>query len=161
MKKIILLPTLLIFICSFGQTFNDNSKSETKDSEISMSEIETVPLYPGCKNRSNSENRKCISNKISEFVMWNFNTDIAKNLGLSGNQRIAVIFKIDTKGKVRDIRIRAPHPKLEKEAIRVINMLPRMEPGTKNGKPVIVPYSLPITFQVSRESTPRSRSDKF
>ena len=151
MKKIILLSTLLIFICSFGQTVEDNSKSE----------IETVPLYPGCKKRSNSENRKCMSYKISEFIKRNFNTNLDKDLGLSGNQRIAVIFKIDTKGKVRDIRTRAPHPKLEKEVIRIINMLPRIEPGTKNGKPVIVPYSLPITFQVARESTTRSRSDKF
>ena len=102
-----------------------------------------------------------MSYKISEFIKRNFNTNLAKDLGLSGNQRIAVIFKIDTKGKVRDIRTRAPHPKLEKEVIRVINMLPRIEPGTKNGKPVIVPYSLPIRFQVARESTPRSRSDKF
>ena len=44
MKKIILFSTLLIFICSFGQTVEDNSKSE----------IEIVPLYPGCKKRSNS-----------------------------------------------------------------------------------------------------------
>lgn len=151
MKKIILFSTLLIFICSFGQTVEDNSKSE----------IEIVPLYPGCKKRSNSENRKCMSNKISEFIMWNFNTDIAKYLGLSGIQRISVIFKIDKNGNVVDVRSRGPHPSLEKEAIRVINMLPRIKPGTKNGKPVIVPYSLPITFQVARESTPRSRSDKF
>ena len=93
--------------------------------------------------------------------MWNFNTDIAKYLGLSGIQRISVIFKIDKNGNVVDVRSRGPHPSLEKEAIRVINMLPRIKPGTKNGKPVIVPYSLPITFQVARESTPRSRSDKF
>jgi len=27
-------------------------------------------------------------------------------------------------------------------------MLPKMKPGRQRGKPVIVPYSLPITFQV-------------
>ena len=50
---------------------------------------------------------------------------------------------------IRDrVRSRAPHPRLEKEAARVINMLPKMKPGKQRGKPVIVPYSLPITFQV-------------
>ena len=90
-----------------------------------------------------------MSSAISEFVVRKFDTDTAKDLGLSGRQRIAVIFKIDKKGYVKDIRVRAPHPRLEKEAIRVINMLPRMIPGTVNGQPVVVPYSLPITFQVA------------
>ena len=46
------------------------------------------------------------------------------------------------------VRSRAPHPRLEQEAARVINMLPKMKPGRQRGKAVIVPYSLPITFQV-------------
>ena len=37
---------------------------------------------------------------------------------------------------------------LEKEAQRVINLLPKMKPGKQRGKAVIVPYSLPIIFQV-------------
>ena len=136
MKKLLLLSALLIFACSYGQ------------------DEETVPVYPGCKIKaSNSEKRKCMSSAISEFVVRKFDTDTAKDLGLSGRQRIAVIFKIDKKGYVKNIRVRAPHPRLEKEAIRVINMLPRMTPGTVNGQPVIVPYSLPITFQVAPSTT--------
>ena len=56
--------------------------------------------------------------------------------------------KIDKKGNVTGVRSRAPHPRLEKEAARVINMLPKMKPGRQRGKAVVVPYSLPITFQV-------------
>jgi protein TonB len=89
-----------------------------------------------------------MSSAISEFVVRKFDTDIVKDLGLSGRQRIAVIFKIDKNGNAVGVRSRASHPRLEKEAARVINMLPRMIPGTVNGQPVIVPYSLPITFQV-------------
>jgi protein TonB len=37
---------------------------------------------------------------------------------------------------------------LEKEAARVINLLPKMKPGKQRGKSVIVPYSLPIIFVV-------------
>jgi len=67
-------------------------------------------------------------------------------------QRISVIFKIDKNGNVIDIRARAPHPRLVKEAIRVLNMLPKMKPGIQRGKPVVVPYSLPINFQAPNQT---------
>ena len=119
-----------------------------EDDEIIISVVENVPEYPGCEKGSNTEKRKCMSAKIAKFVQRKFNTDLAGDLGLSGRQRINVIFKIDKSGNVTGVRSRAPHPRLEKEAARVINMLPKMKPGRQRGKAVIVPYSLPITFQV-------------
>jgi protein TonB len=119
-----------------------------EDVEVPFAVIENVPEYPGCERGSNAEKRKCMSDKIAKFVQRKFNTDLAGDLGLSGRQRISVIFKIDKNGNVTGVRSRAPHPRLEKEAARVINMLPKMKPGRQRGKPVIVPYSLPITFQV-------------
>ena len=119
-----------------------------EDVEVPFHIIENVPEYPGCERGSNAEKRKCMSDKIAKFVQRKFNTDLAGDLGLSGRQRISVVFKIDKNGNVVGVRSRAPHPRLEKEAARVINMLPKMKPGRQRGKPVIVPYSLPITFQV-------------
>lgn len=119
-----------------------------EDVEVPFAVIENVPEYPGCERGSNADKRKCMSDKIAKFVRRKFNTDLAGDLGLSGRQRISVIFKIDKNGNVTGVRSRAPHPRLEKEAARVINMLPKMKPGRQRGKPVIVPYSLPITFQV-------------
>ena len=126
--------------------FEDNFSDFKSDKPFSV--IENVPEYPGCEKGSNSEKRKCMSAKIAKFVQRKFNTDLAGDLGLSGRQRINVIFKIDKRGNVVGVRSRAPHPRLEQEAARVINMLPKMKPGRQRGKPVIVPYSLPITFQV-------------
>ena len=119
-----------------------------EDVEVPFAVIENVTEYPGCERGSNADKRKCMSDKIAKFVQRKFNTDLAGDLGLSGRQRISVIFKIDKNGNVTGVRSRAPHPRLEKEAARVINMLPKMKPGRQRGKPVIVPYSLPITFQV-------------
>ncbi|MEC8133366.1 MAG: energy transducer TonB [Bacteroidota bacterium] len=116
--------------------------------EVPFAVIENVPEYPGCERGTNAEKRKCMSDKIAKFVQRKFNTDLAGDLGLSGRQRISVIFKIDKNGDVTGVRSRAPHPRLEKEAARVINMLPKMKPGRQRGKAVTVPYSLPITFQV-------------
>jgi protein TonB len=89
-----------------------------------------------------------MSEKISQHVNKNFNTELAGDLGLSGRQRISVIFKIDKNGNITDVRSRAPHPGLEREAARVINKLPKMQPGKQRGKAVTVQYSLPIIFQV-------------
>jgi protein TonB len=119
-----------------------------EDIEVPFAVIENVPIYPGCESGSNDAKRKCMSDKISKFVQKKFNTDLAGDLGLTGRQRINVIFKIDKNGNVTGVRSRAPHPRLEKEAARVINMLPKMKPGKQRGKAVTVPYSLPIVFQV-------------
>ncbi|TYA74557.1 energy transducer TonB [Seonamhaeicola marinus] len=119
-----------------------------EDIDVPFAVIENVPVFPGCEKGSNTKKRECMSKKISQFVNKKFNTELASDLGLSGRQRINVIFKIDKTGKVTGIRARAPHPGLEKEAKRVIGLLPKMKPGKQRGKPVNVPYSLPIIFQV-------------
>ncbi|WP_336129425.1 M56 family metallopeptidase [Mesoflavibacter sp. CH_XMU1422-2] len=118
--------------------------------DVPFSVIEQVPLIEGCETVFNlKEQKECFSNKINEHVMKNFNTELANNLGLEkGVKRIFVSFKIDVNGDVVDVRARAPHKDLEEEAIRVINLLPKMTPGTDKGKQVNVPYSLPITFKI-------------
>ena len=123
--------------------------------EVSFSSVENAPIYPGCEKGNNEKRRRCMSEKIAKFVRKKFNTKLAKNIGLSGRQRISVIFKIDKVGNITGVRARAPHPQLEDEAIRVINLLPKMKPGMQLGKPVIVPYSLPIIFQVEKNEVYR------
>ncbi|AJR03174.1 energy transducer TonB [Siansivirga zeaxanthinifaciens] len=119
-----------------------------EDVEVPFAVIENVPVFPGCEKGNNQQKKDCMSKKISEFVGKKFNTELASDLGLSGRQRINVIFKIDKTGSITGIKARAPHPGLEKEAARVIGLLPQMKPGMQRGKPVTVPYSLPIVFQV-------------
>ena len=124
--------------------------------EIPDGDIEKVPVYPGCEGLlTNQEKKQCMSEEISSFVAEKFDTSIAGFLGLTGRQRILVIFKIDKEGRVIDVRSRAPYKELEAEAVRVISALPKMTPGIQFGKPVIVPYSLPIVFSViSRPKKP-------
>ena len=111
--------------------------------------IENVPIYPGCEAEPNNDGKKkCMSTKVKKFIQANFNTELAADLGLEGTQKIFVTFKIDKTGRVAEIRSRAPHPKLEEEAERVVNSLPRMIPGKQRGAPVGVLYALPIMFQV-------------
>lgn len=119
-----------------------------EDVEVHFTVIENVPEFPGCEKGSNAKKRKCMSEKITKFVQKKFNTDLAGDLGLTGKQRISVVFKIDKNGNVTGVRSRAPHPRLEKEAARVVGLLPKMKPGRQRGKAVVVSYTLPITFLV-------------
>ena len=57
------------------------------------------------------------------------------------------MFAIDKNGVVTNIKTRGPDKILEKEAIRIISLLPKMTPGMQRGKAVKVTYSLPINFK--------------
>ncbi len=117
--------------------------------EVPFAVIEQPPIFPGCEDLEADEQKKCISNKISQHVNKHFNTKLANDLNLKGRQRINVIFKIDTEGNIINVRSRAPHPSLEEEASRVIKTLPKMLSGKQKGEAVVVPYMLPIIFEVA------------
>ncbi len=117
--------------------------------DVPFAIIENVPVYPGCENeKTNADRKKCMQEKITRFVRKEFDTGIANEVGLTGRQTISVQFKIDQKGNVTGIQSRAKDPKLQTEAARVINKLPKMTPGKQRGKPVGVIYGLPIIFEV-------------
>ena len=116
--------------------------------EVSFLVIQDVPVFPGCKG-NNTQLKKCMSEKITKHVGRHFNVDLAQDLGLSaGRKKISVQFKIDENGNIVDVRARAPHPRLQKEAIRIIKKLPKMKPGRQRNKAVKVRYNLPILFNV-------------
>jgi hypothetical protein len=158
LKYTILIPVIfvmLLYSSSYAQENIQNIPAQedviTQDPiEVPFAVIGEVPVYPGCENITDQkEQRKCMADQISQIVQKNFNTDLAGKSGLTGRQRINVIFKIDTLGNVVGVRSRAAHPDLEKEAERVIGLLPKMQPGKHKGEKVIVPYSLPIIFEVN------------
>ena len=144
--------------------------------EYEMQEIIDVPfavveVSPTLKNHShvadNDERRRLFSDYIKTFVNTNFDKEKANTLGLpSGRKRIFVGFKIDKNGKVRDVNVRGPHPDLEAEVKRIIKLLPNFAPGEHKGKPVTVPYTLPIIFEIQADSqdateVPFSKVDKI
>ena len=111
--------------------------------------IEKVPIYPGCeRKKTNFAKRKCMSEKINRLVNKKFNTEIARDNGITGKRKIQTQFTVDKDGYVSDVKIRAPHPALEKEARRVIGKIPQMIPGFQRDQPVGVSYNLNINFLI-------------
>jgi len=121
---------------------------DPKDEWFDISVLEEAPLFPGCKG-SNEERKACFSEKINSYINKQFNSELASEMGLApGIQRIYTLFKIDKNGNVVNIEARSPHKRLRDEAIRVISLLPKMEPGKQQGKAVKVRYAVPIAFKV-------------
>lgn len=123
-------------------------EEEDVEEDVPFAIIEDVPVYPGCKGNKD-QLRACLQDMITKHVNRKFNADLASDLGLApGIKRIFVMFKIDKSGNIVDVMARAPHKRLEQEAIRVVQLLPKMTPGKQRGRPVGVKYSLPIAFKV-------------
>lgn len=71
-----------------------------------------------------------------------------EKLGRSGVVRVSYV--VDTTGLVKDVKIvQGVSESLDKEALRVVNSLPRFTPGYRNGKPVQVQFTIPIKFGFS------------
>jgi protein TonB len=121
-----------------------------EDIEVPFSVIENVAVFPGCeKQKGNTAKKNCMNEKVNKFINKKFNTELASDLGLPpGRKRIFVQFKVDKSGNITSIGARGPHPGLEKEAKRVIGLLPKMKPGRQRGKAVVMPFSIPIVFAV-------------
>jgi protein TonB len=116
--------------------------------DVPFTIIEDVPVFPGCKGNK-KELKACFNKKMQKHFARKFNSDLPNDLGMTpGKKRIIMLFKINKVGDIVDIRAKAPHPKLQKEAIRIVKLLPKMKPGRQRGKAVGVKYALPMTIEV-------------
>ncbi len=123
-------------------------EEEEVEKDIPFAIIEEPPIYPGCSG-TKEQMKQCMQDKINAHVTKHFNINLAQELGLTlGKKKVYVQFKIDKNGDIIDIRARGPHARLEKEAVRVVQLLPRMTPGKQRTRPVRVSYTLPITMVV-------------
>ena len=118
---------------------------EEMEMDIPFAIIEDVPLFPGCERVAKSKRRDCFQEKMNKHIRRNFRyPEKAQEMGIQG--RVFVMFTIGSDGSIINIRTRGPHSILEREANRIISLLPKMTPGTQKGRPVRVPFSIPIQF---------------
>ncbi|MDG1571007.1 energy transducer TonB [Robiginitalea sp. M366] len=116
-----------------------------EDIEVPFAVIENVPVFPGCENAS--DKKACFNEMMQKHIRKNFRyPEIAQEMGIQG--RVAVMFTIQKDGSIGNIRMRGPDKNLEAEALRIIEKLPKMTPGKQRGRPVRVPFSIPIMFKL-------------
>jgi TonB family protein len=96
--------------------------------------VETQPQYEG--------GWEAMMNFIRKNLQYPL---VAKRNGYQGT--VYVSFVVQRDGTVADAKvIRGIHESLDKEAIRVVNLMPKWKPGMQNGKTVHVRFNLPIKF---------------
>lgn len=109
---------------------------EEKEEEKIFVVVENMPEFPGGELAL----RKYIASAIKYPT-------IAQENGIQG--KVFVNFVVDRDGSISNAKIaRGVDPSLDKEALRVVNTLPKWKPGMQRGKPVRVSYTVPISFQL-------------
>lgn len=122
--------------------------SQEADNKEDVIKIEKVPIYPGCKGDDNETLKNCMSVKVQELINKNYRPEVIDDQNLKDSiYKIIINFKYTKKGRTEIIKVTAPNEASKQEAIRVIKKLKRVKPGTVNGKPVGVIYSIPITLK--------------
>ena len=160
LKYLVLIPVLLSMLfytsCASSREVTETVKiiktSEVQevleDSEgesISFAKIEKAPTFPGC----DAGDKGCFSLMVQKYFAANFDADMPNKLGLSaGKKRVFIGFRVDVNGAVVGVKVRAPHPKLTAEVLRVMRSLPKMVPGQQDGKPVAVSFTIPFTLLI-------------
>ena len=120
---------------------------EEDDIDVPFAVIEDVPVFPGCEKVKKEQLRACFQEQINKHIKRHFRyPEVAQEMGIQG--RVYVNFIIAKDGQITNIRMRGPDNNLEAEAKRIISLLPQMIPGKQRGRPVRVPFSIPITFRL-------------
>ncbi|MDR0750763.1 MAG: TonB family protein [Tannerellaceae bacterium] len=111
-------------------------EEEEESSQQIFTVVEEMPQFPG----GDGELLSFLGRSIKYPV-------IAQENGIQG--RVTCSFVVNRDGSVVDAEIlRGVDPSLDKEALRVINTMPKWIPGKQRGKPVRVKYTVPVTFRL-------------
>jgi protein TonB len=115
----------------------ERSGEEEEEEEVPFALAEVRPEFPG--------GEVALQKYIASHVQY---PEIARENGLQG--KVFVQFVINKRGEVENVIIaRGVDAALDKEALRVIQGLPKWKPGVQRGKPVRVSYTVPINFKLN------------
>ena len=110
---------------------------EEEEEEVIFVVVESMPEFPG--------GQQALFKYLAENVKYPV---IAQENGIQG--RVICQFVVNKDGSIVDVvAVRSSgEPSLDKEAIRVIQSMPKWKPGKQRGKPVRVKYTVPVNFRL-------------
>jgi len=113
--------------------------------DVPMTFVSNMPTYPECADlKSNMERKICTEKLMQNKIQANFDMPpIAQEMELE--DVIYVKFVVNKKGIVGGIEIlKGKHDILNKEAIKAVGLLPKLNPGMNLDRPTSVMYTIPI-----------------
>ncbi len=136
---------------SYPVSVTAESYEEYLDEAVPFAVVEQIPLLEACKNVEKKEQINCLNEEIRKHIKneLKYPKEAKEN---KVEDRVITLFEIDKNGNVANIQVRGKKSEykllFEAEAKRIIEVLPKFSPGLQRGKPVIVKYSIPITFKL-------------
>lgn len=109
---------------------------EEEEEQVIHIRVEKMPEFPGGQEA------------LNRYLVRNIKYPLlAQENGIQG--RVVCQFVVNSDGSIVDIAVvRGVEESLDKEAIRVIQSMPKWTPGRQGGKSVRVKYTLPIRFKL-------------
>jgi len=130
---VLFLGSTICYCASAQITISKDTIMKNGDHKIFTS-VENVPEFPG--------GVQAFSGFIGKNLKY---PEVARLIGING--RVVVSFVVDQYGKVNDVKpVSCVGAGCEAEAVRILEMSPAWKPGSQDGKPVRVQYSVPISF---------------
>ncbi len=122
---------------------------EEVDEIINFAAVEDKPIFPGCEGVPKEQRVACFNQKMFKEISKNFEYPaMAKEMNIQ--EKVYVEFVIGKDGKISNARIvKGSDPDLKKEALRLVNLLPALQPAKQRGKPVRIKYTVPIKFKLN------------
>lgn len=111
--------------------------------------VEVPPMFPGCEEISDREERKkCADEALLHFIQQRLTYPAtAREIGIEG--LVVIRFVVEKDGAVTGIRVlRDPGGGLGAEAVRVVQSMPKWNPGIQGGRRVRVQFTLPVRFKL-------------
>lgn len=98
--------------------------------------VEQMPSFPGGMGA------------LMQYLSSNINYPVeAENNGKQG--MVITTFIVEKNGSISEVEVKkSVYPVLDAEAVRVVKAMPNWIPGKKNGEPVRVKYTMPVTFRL-------------
>ncbi|MFI2742107.1 energy transducer TonB [Zhouia sp. PK063] len=103
------------------------------------------PVMPGCENADDV--KICFQRSIMDFIIKNFKYPISA-IKSKEQGRVAVEFKIDIDGKVKQIQAFGPYKSLCEASIKIFKKMPTVQPALKNGEKVAIQLRIPVSYRV-------------
>ena len=144
MKKIYALFVLILLTTS-------NLVAQAKEYDKIFVEVEEAPLFPGCEEEEKENRKSCADEKLFNHLSNNLvYPPIAKEKGISG--RVILQFYVEKDGSIANVKVvRGIGGGCDEEAQRVIENMPKWNPGLQRGRPVRVTYTIPIAFTLEKK----------
>ena len=127
----------ITFKLAHNQVSTITPSTQDNDSDEVFRAVEQMPVFPG--------GDAALMKYIDSHLQY---PPTAMENGIQG--RVIVQFVVTKTGKIGDVKVvRGVDSALDAEAVRLTKSFPDFIPGKKNGRPVNVWYTLPITFKLT------------